>query len=288
MTTVSVTAPAKVNLYLHVTGRRADGYHLLESLVAFTDFGDRLTVSAASEMSLVVGGPFAGRVPTGPDNLILRAANELRALCGVTTGAAIYLEKNIPVAAGIGGGSADAAAVLSALCRFWDLNLDQTALDDLALGLGADIPVCLRSRPTHMAGIGEAVTPAPDLPALGVVLVNPLQGVSTPEVFKARHGTFSPADRIADAVFADPLAFLAALQVRRNDLTEAAIRLVPAVGEILTALELVDGCRLARMSGSGATCFGLFHGEGHAARAAESLQARHPDWWTTATGFKKN
>ncbi|WP_259781936.1 4-(cytidine 5'-diphospho)-2-C-methyl-D-erythritol kinase [Aestuariispira ectoiniformans] len=285
MQSVTVTAAAKVNLYLHVTGQRADGYHLLESLVAFTEFGDRLMVSPGEGLSLTIGGPFADGLTDGPDNLILRAASELRDLCGVTLGAAIHLDKTIPVAAGIGGGSADAAAALTALCDFWDLNPDRTALDDLALGLGADVPVCLHGRPAHMAGIGEEVTSAPDLPDLGVLLVNPLQGVSTPQVFKALNGAFGPADRIPDAAFADPASFLAALHTRRNDLMAPAVNIAPVVGEMLAALEGLDGCRLARMSGSGATCFGLFDDPGHAARAADVFRTTHPGWWAQSTRF---
>lgn len=287
MTAITVTAPAKVNLYLHVTGRRADGYHLLESLVAFTDFGDGITATPSDRLTLTVDGPFADRIPTGPDNLILQAAQGLRDLCDIQAGAHIHLDKRLPVAAGIGGGSADAAATLTALCRLWQVDPDPARLDALALGLGADVPVCLRGQPAHMAGVGEEITLAPDLPDLAVLLVNPGVALSTPAVFKARNSGFSPPDRLPDRAFADRDGFLSGLAARGNDLMAAATRIAPVVGTVMKALDALGGCRLARMSGSGATCFALFDSSQVATQAAAVLAQDHPGWWCATGRFKK-
>ncbi len=277
-------APAKVNLYLHVVGRRADGFHLLDSLVAFVGTGDTVEVRPAAALGLVVEGPAAGELTAGADNLVLRAARLLAGEAGVAEGADIRLIKRLPVAAGIGGGSADAAATLRALARLWNLPPDAGRLAALAARLGADVPVCLHGRPAFVGGIGEELAPAPTLPPAGLVLVNPRVALATPAVFGARRGAFSPPGRFAGPL-PDAAALAAALAARRNDLTDPARRLCPAVDEVLSALEGMPEVLLARMSGSGATCFGLTADRSAASRVAGRLAAARPDWWVVATGF---
>jgi len=261
---------AKINLYLHVTGRRPDGYHVLDSLVVFAGAADRLSASPAESLSLELTGPFGTALTAEPDNLVLRAARALRR----DGGARIVLEKHLPVASGIGGGSADAAAALRLLARMWGT---PPAPPEMALLLGADVPVCLESVARRMAGIGEALSPAPDLPRFFMVLANPGHAVATQAVFGARQGAFSapatlpPAWLTAGAMAAD-LAKLG------NDLEAPAISLCPPIAAVLAALGATEGCLLARMSGSGATCFGLYDSLEHA-RAAASACAR-PGWWS--------
>jgi 4-diphosphocytidyl-2-C-methyl-D-erythritol kinase len=269
-------APAKVNLYLHVTARRADGYHLLDSLAVFPAMGDVLAGEADAELSLAVAGPFAAGLQGEADNLVLRAARWLAASHGIKPRARLLLTKNLPLASGIGGGSADAAAALRLLSKLWRVPLpDATA----AAALGADVPVCLAAQPARMSGIGETLAPAPELPDGFIVLVNPGVGVSTPAVFRVRTGGFSEPASLPTAWpnFAAMAADLASL---RNDLEPAAIQLQPVIGTILTALRAQPGCALARMSGSGATCFGLFADAADAIEAAQTL--RGTDWWCWA------
>jgi 4-diphosphocytidyl-2-C-methyl-D-erythritol kinase len=272
-------APAKINLYLHVVGRRADGYHLLDSLVAFADVHDTVIAVEDDRLSLSVSGPFGAALAGEADNLVLRAARALAALGGVEPRARLRLIKRLPVASGIGGGSSDAAGALRALSALWDLRPAAGDLHRLALGLGADVPVCLGGRAVHMGGIGEVLKPAPRLPAAGIVLVNPGTPLATPPVFKARQGPFSAADPLPRAPIADARDLARLLAARRNDLTDPARALLPAVGVVLDALAAAPGALVARMSGSGATCFALFADVGAAARAAAALAAAHPGWW---------
>jgi len=274
---VTVEAPAKVNLTLHVVGRRPDGYHLLDSLVVFAGLGDTVTARPADGLSLVVDGPTASALPPG-ENIVLVAARRLAEESGHPGGAALHLTKRLPVAAGIGGGSADAAATLLALSRLWGIDLPAARMQALALSIGADVPVCLAGRPTRMQGVGETLSPAPALPPAWLLLVNPLVPLATPAVFKARTGPFTDPDPLLDPP-ADADALAQALAARRNDLTEAAVAIAPVVGEMLAAIAALPGCRLARMSGSGATCFGLFATEAEARAAADRLGAGHPGWW---------
>ncbi|MEQ8355089.1 MAG: 4-(cytidine 5'-diphospho)-2-C-methyl-D-erythritol kinase [Kiloniellaceae bacterium] len=272
------TAWAKINLTLQVVGRRAGGYHALNSLVVFAAVGDRLRFAPAGDMRLDVRGRFAAALAGERDNLVLRAAAALAGRAGGAAAAAITLTKDLPVAAGIGGGSADAAAALRGLLRLWRLSLPPEDLRALALALGADVPVCLRGAPAVMSGIGEVLTPVPALPALWLVLANPGVAVSTAAVFAAREGAFSPT---VEPVL-PPLGLAALvdwLAARPNDLQAPACRLAPAVAEVLAALDDLSDCLLARMSGSGATCFGLFAQEAAARRGAEALAARYPAWW---------
>jgi 4-diphosphocytidyl-2-C-methyl-D-erythritol kinase len=274
-------ARAKINLYLHVLGRRADGYHLLDSLVVFAETGDRLAVAPSHALSLQIVGPFAGNLAADDDNLVLRAARGLRDLVGFNAGAEIILTKNLPVASGIGGGSADAAATLQSLMAVWMIEPSRVGLEKLALSLGADVPVCLAGKPSFMSGIGEEIAPAGVLPEAHLLLVNPGVATPTPAVFKARQGGFSPSGRWAEPP-KDAKALAAALKERRNDLTEAAITVTPPIRDVLDAIADTEGCLLSRLSGSGATCFGLYAGAAEAERARAAIRAAHPAWWSVA------
>jgi 4-diphosphocytidyl-2-C-methyl-D-erythritol kinase len=269
----SELAPAKVNLALHVTGRRPDGYHLLDSLVVFPALGDRLEAEPARGLSLTIDGPFGRDLDAGPANLVLRAALAF----GAGQGAALRLLKSLPVASGIGGGSADAAATLRLLSRLWSLPLPPA---EAVLALGADVPVCLAGRACRMQGIGEVLTPLA-LPPFWIVLANPGVPVATGAVF-AGLAFRQNSGMGALPAFADAAALLEWLAHRRNDLEAPAVALAPPVGAALAALRAQPGCRLARMSGSGATCFGVFAAEAPALAAADALRAREPAWWVAA------
>jgi 4-diphosphocytidyl-2-C-methyl-D-erythritol kinase len=278
---IAEPAPAKVNLDLLITGRRPDGYHELDSLVVFVELADRLTFHPRRELHLELGGPFAGGLAES-DNLVLRAARLLAAHAGRPAGAGIALDKRIPLAAGLGGGSADAAAALRGLRRLWRLEPAADELAALALRLGADVPVCLAARPARMRGIGEILEPIEGLPRLDVLLVNPGVPLPTAAVFAALGG------RIPEAVpwQAPPLdqgGLVGWLAARANHLEAPARRLGPAIDEVLAALRAQPGCQLARLSGSGATCFGLFPGPSAAAAAATAIATLQPDWWVQAT-----
>jgi 4-diphosphocytidyl-2-C-methyl-D-erythritol kinase len=280
---ITEQAPAKLNLYLHVLGRRADGYHELDSLVAFADIADTVSVRPAEGLSLAIDGPFAPSLAAEPasDNLVTRATRLLAESIGRSDPAvAITLTKRLPVASGIGGGSADAAAILRALARLWEIGADHPSLHPLAARLGADVPVCLTGRPAYFGGIGDIIDPAPPLPSCAVVLVNPGIPLSTPAVFRARTGPFSPAARlVGDAHPPDAAAFAELLAKRHNDLTAPAQSLVPEIGTVLEALSATSGCLLARLSGSGATCFALYADPVLARAAAAELTRAQPGWW---------
>ncbi len=276
-------APAKINLYLHVVGRRPDGYHELDSLVMFADVGDEVTVAAASERSepdFVLDGPFAPALAHEPvaGNLVVRAATALAEHLGRSPSVVLSLTKRLPVASGIGGGSADAAACLRALARLWQMTADDPALYALAARLGADVPVCLDGRAAYFGGIGDLQTPAPGLPDCPALLVNPAVPVPTPAVFRARTGAFTAPARLTERP-ADVPALAAALARRGNDLTRAAITVAPVIATTLSALEATQDCLLARLSGSGATCFALYPALEAAHTAAAVLTANHPEWW---------
>jgi len=279
-------APAKVNLTLNVLGRRADGYHLLDSLVVFARAGDRLTFAPGGTLALKVSGDTAEQAGPIDDNLVFKAATALAAaIPGLKLGR-LTLEKRLPVAAGLGGGSSDAAAALRLLARANRLKLDDKRLQKVARRLGADVPVCVDPRPRWMRGIGEILGAPLKMPQLAAVLVNPGVPVATRDVFamlrlkpgraRKRAGRPRPLPRDREAL----LAFLAG---GRNDLEPAAIKLQPAIARALAALRKEPGCELARMSGSGATCFGLFGSTRTAAAAARHLSAAHPRWWVKAT-----
>lgn len=272
-------APAKVNLFLHVVGRRADGYHLLDSLAVFAAAGDVLHGEPADVLGLELRGPFADGLRAEADNLVLRAARALAETAGVPAQVRLVLDKQLPLASGIGGGSADAAAALRLLGRLW--GVEPGALAPVAAGLGADVPVCVASRPARMGGVGEMLGKAPALPAFGLALVNPGLPVPTREVFRARTGPFS-----AEAVLPpgwDSAALMAADLARlSNDLQAPATALCPTIGDALSWLQSRPGCLLARMSGSGATCFGVFADPAEAAAAARGAPA---PWWSWGGGL---
>lgn len=273
-------APAKLNLYLHVVGRRDDGYHLLDTLFAFTVFGDELAVerTTAPDSDLEIDGPFAAGLSGGADNLVLRAARALSA----DRAARLVLTKNLPVASGLGGGSADGGAALRLLLQLWNLSPSVGTLRDLTRRLGADVPACFAGACCFAGGVGDQLSPAPTLPPAGIVLINPRVALPTPAAFVRRSGAFSQSARF-DTAHANARDLAVALRERRNDLTPGAVTLVPVIAVILAALDSSEGCHLARMSGSGATCFGIYDDATSASRAADSLRMRHPHWWVVAT-----
>lgn len=274
-------AHAKVNLWLNVVGRRADGYHLLHSLVAFCDLADTVEARPAADLSLVLTGPTAGVLAGETDNLVLAAARALAARAGVAPRAALALTKRIPVAAGLGGGSADAAAALRVLADLWRVALPVEELFDLAASLGADVPMCLAGRAAIASGIGERLEPATELPPCAMLLVNPGVALPTAEVFAARRGPFSPV-RPVDRTWRDLADLVEDLAARGNDLAAAAISLRPEIGAVLELLRGSGGVRYAAMSGSGATCFALCDDRAAAERAAATVPA---DWWRAVTGW---
>nr|TFG52532.1 MAG: 4-(cytidine 5'-diphospho)-2-C-methyl-D-erythritol kinase [Hyphomicrobiales bacterium] len=271
-----VLAPAKLNLFLHVGEKRADRYHALESLVVFADLCDVLTFERADCLSLQITGPFSGALTVGPDNLVLRAADALRA----GQGARITLEKNLPVASGIGGGSADAGAVLRGLNMFWNLKHDVVALNQIASSIGSDVPVCLLSQSAWVAGRGEIVHRLMNIAPFELVLVNPNVPLATKEIFarlnvRSGLGAISPPANEIKSVW-DLVGYLADFG---NDLEAPACALAPVIDEVLEALAHEPGCVLAQMSGSGATCFGIFQESAWADGAAERIERDHDDWW---------
>ena len=271
-------AYAKINLALHVRERRPDGYHRIETLFAFAEDGDVLTVSEADDLRLEVGGPFAGAL-TG-ENLVLRAAAALRERFGVARGALLRLDKRLPVAAGIGGGSADAAAALRLLGRWWGLEAAEQELLEIAAALGADVPACLLSRTARGTGRGDDLVPLddPDARRLPLLLVNPRVPVATGPVFAGW-------DRVDRGPLEGRTALASAL-AGRNDLEAPALALAPAIGEVLGEIDAMDDVLLGRMSGSGGTCFALFRTEVDRDRASEQLSARRPDWWQLSTRLR--
>lgn len=309
---LSEPAHAKVNLALHVTGRRGDGFHTLDTLVAFPPIADTVTVAAAGDgegSTLTVDGPFAGAVPTGPDNLVLRAAARLAEAAGdgavvkaaasnqgaapdatagrpTTTGplaaAHIRLTKVLPVAAGLGGGSSDAAATLRALARLWALGRDAAALAEIGRPLGADVAMCVHARPLRATGIGDVVERFVTLPEAGIVLVNPGVAVATPAVFAALERRDNPPLPPLPDRFADAAALAAWLHLGRNDLEAAARIVAPAIGDVLAALSADPAVLLARLSGSGATVFALTADAAAADRVAARIKALGRSWWVAA------
>ncbi|GGG70699.1 4-diphosphocytidyl-2-C-methyl-D-erythritol kinase [Salipiger pallidus] len=275
-----IFAPAKINLALHVIGRRNDGYHLLDTLVTFAPVGDRLTIKPSPDLSLKVTGPEADGLPTDLSNLALRAAS----LMADGQGAEIVLEKSLPTASGIGGGSADAAAALRGMLALAGEN-PATIADTLlrehgatVLSLGADVPMCVPSRPLRARGIGERLVPA-SLPQVQAVLVNPRLQVSTPDVYRAMERRDNAPLPARLPMLTGSAALIDFLGHTRNDLEPAACKVQPAIRDVLDEIAAQKGCGLSRMSGSGATCFGLFARDADAFAAAEALQQAHPDWW---------
>ena len=274
-------APAKINLTLRILGRRADGYHELESLVAFADVADTLTLQVDAKEGLDITGPFAGKAGPVKDNLVLKALSALRQRIARLKIGRFLLEKNIPVAAGLGGGSADAAAALRLIARANNVALDDAHLMSSALVVGADVPVCLHSHPRIMRGVGEVLLRPLELPVLPAVLVNPGVPVATRDVFN-KFAAVRDKSSLTDV----PTRFEALIECLRhhpNDLTPAATACAPVIADVLAALKGLSDARLARMSGSGSTCFALFATQGAAASAAQQLKRARSDWWVCAT-----
>lgn len=264
-------APAKINLSLHVTGKRPDFYHTLDSLIVFADIGDEIEIAHAPEFTFQIKGPFAQGLENN-SNLAVKAARMMAEKFGKDLNIALTLTKNLPVAAGIGGGSSDAAATLRALQKHWDITED---IADIALKLGADVPVCLKNKPQRVRGIGEKLEPFA-CPPLNILLINPQKPCSTKDVFVHFKNAFKEEIQIPETV---DIAFLKTLD---NDLTEAAAQIVPNIKNILEILEQQKKCALTRLSGSGATCFGLFDTPQDAQTAAKAVQKENPDWWIKA------
>lgn len=284
------TAHAKINLFLHVTGRREDGYHLLDSLAVFAGAGDQVSLSSTgsnTEDTLSITGPFSEGLEANSSNLVLKAARALRHAQNKTNqtlpAASLKLEKHLPVASGIGGGSADAACALRLLTHFW--NLPQETAITVAPSLGADVPVCLMQKATRMEGIGEILTPAPALPEMGMILVNPGVSVSTPSIFKrlAATGGITPRPPLSFPAEGWPTldALITFLRTTHNDLQPHAIAQEPVIATVLEQLSTLPKVRFSRMSGSGATCFALFDSAEHAIEAAQHLaqQDASRSWW---------
>lgn len=285
-TSATVLAPAKLNLTFRVLGRRADGYHEIESLVAFAALADTLTVarSGGDTPALVVDGPRAAGVSADASNLVLRAvAAACNAFGQPMDGLIWQLTKQVPVAAGLGGGSGDAGAALRGLARLWRTDPADPRWDEIAGSLGADVPVCRNGLARFVSGTGTTLQPPVQLPPLGVLLVNPLICQPTPAVFAARTGPFAAARRHSFPNTApSAAALLDWLRRDENGLTDAAVSLVPEISDILAALRALPGCRLARMSGSGASCFGLFDHPIDAVQRSERLHLANPNWWVWA------
>jgi 4-diphosphocytidyl-2-C-methyl-D-erythritol kinase len=277
-------APAKINLALHVTGRRPDGYHSLESLVAFAEVGDELEAVPARKDSLSITGPFAKALGSSEGNLVLRALNAFRARWpkALPEGVALRLSKNLPIAAGLGGGSADAAAALRLFSAMAKGDVVFADLMPIAITLGADVPMCLYSRPAEVRGLGEIVLPLKHFPECYVVLVNPMVPLSTADVFRKLEQRDNPGlPQLIDPLLR-PAQLGLYLGETRNDLESPALAIVPTIGELTARLAQFDDCILARMSGSGATVFGLFGSSKQAHQAAHDLRETWPDYWVAA------
>lgn len=286
-----IFAPAKVNLYLHITGKLTNGYHMLDSLAGFVDVGDYITIENSDEFSFVVEGPykdyFSDRDLDSSDNsgnLVVRAARNLAKAVGRDPLIKITLEKNLPLASGIGGGSSDAGACIWGLMEWWGISPAASFLPSLLLEMGTDIPVCLKCQPSHMAGLGDLITPLKHaLPEVPIVLANPSVHCSTIDVYKRFKPPFSDLAEIPDH-FHNVDEFIQFLQQQSNDLTPPAIAGAPSIETVLEALKSQDGSLLSRMSGSGATCFALFRTQDQANEARQAIQDHHPDWWVKS-GF---
>jgi 4-diphosphocytidyl-2-C-methyl-D-erythritol kinase len=277
-------APAKINLALHVVGQRADGYHLLDTLVMFSTTGDIIEAELDDALTLQVEGPFADALDTGlAENLVMRAAllmaDEAIALGRPRPGARLTLTKMLPIASGLGGGSADAAATLIALNELWQLGLGSDRLAEIGLKLGADVPMCLGARPSRVTGIGEYIAPAPSLPDLGLLLINPLVPVATPHVFRGLTKRDHPPMPDLPAAWVDVDHLVDWLTPTRNDLQPVAETLAPDIAAAIALLSALPACRLARMSGSGATCFGIFADSAAAIAAGAIVREQMPHWW---------
>lgn len=285
----TIFAPAKINLCLHITGKRPDGYHILDSIVAFCSIGDEIQINYSEHFEFYINGPFAHAFSQDENqrnidssNLIVKAVKFFAQTLNKPTNFRITLTKNLPLASGIGGGSSDCAAVTRALLSYWKLS-EIPELDSLLLKLGADVPVCYKCVATRLEGIGELLSPLPIIPKVPIVLVNPLKECPTPKVFQLHKGFYAPID-IIPTNFTTTSSFVDFLQKQRNDLYEAAVKIVPDISKLLEILDYQKGCSLARLSGSGGTCFGLFETIEDAQIASRKIASDHPELWVK-TGF---
>ena len=283
--TLSILAPAKINLFLHITGRRDDGLHLLNSLVAFTDIGDEVKIEPAKGFDFVVKGPFAGNFATSEQskyadsqNIVVKAAHALAHLAGQKLDYQITLTKNLPLASGIGGGSSDAAACIWGLMKIWSIAPQAPFLDDLLLALGADVPVCFQCHSASVSGIGEVITPMRQFPECPIVLVHPGVSCSTAEIFKSFERTQASVLEMPEG-FDDIYQLCEFLKLADNHLYDAALQQLPILSDVIRSLNKTDNVLISRMSGSGATCFGLYEREEQAQAAAERIAIEHPGWW---------
>lgn len=274
-------APAKINLFLHLLGKREDNYHLLDSIFVFTKTGDEITVFPDQTLSLTIDGPFASVLNTDPNNnLVLKAARLLQSHYQIKTGARIHLKKNIPIGAGLGGGSSDAAATLKALIQLWNIQIDEATLGNLSLSLGADVPACLVQQPVRVSGIGEKLALIPiSLSSLPILLVKPLLSLSTPDIYQAFSKNNFSFSEPAIIDYSNERTFLESLKNTHNDLYLVAKKIAPEVENTVKKLDQQPGCLLARMSGSGSSCFAIFSAKKTCENAAEKMRSAFPAYW---------
>jgi 4-diphosphocytidyl-2-C-methyl-D-erythritol kinase len=286
LNTFKLLAPAKINLFLHITGKREDGYHLLQSLMVFVDIGDEMEFSRHDSLFIDVDGPFAGDMPAPHDNLVTKAAQLLAADYKMTSHGRVTLNKKLPVASGIAGGSSDAATALTGFAKLWGLPEEHNRLLKIAQKLGADVPACLIRKPVWAEGIGEKTTRLPEMPPLHFVLANPMVATPTPEVFRRFRAKFSPPLQFAGRR-KSASEWIAGLKIYRNDLLDAALEVTPQIRDVLTALSDTPNCHFARLSGSGATCFGVYDYPEAAMAAVNKLKQQYPRWWVSPATLLK-
>lgn len=283
-------APAKINLFLHIIGKREDGYHLLNSLFAFADFGDKINISDSDRDILNMSGAFSNKIENNDKNLIIKTANLIRKKYNINKYIKIDLEKNIPVGAGIGGGSSDAALTAKLLRSLWNLNLTDEELAELLLPLGADIPACVYGKLTYVTGIGEKIEPLKINKTIAALLVNPMIHVSTSDIFRIGVDAYSPSIEVDDTLLKEndlqkEKDLILWLKDKKNDLEDNAIFLFPEIGELIDVISNINGCKIARMSGSGSTCFGLFNDISEARKAIKIVREIYPHAWIVASEF---
>ncbi len=286
MDNIIVHAPAKINLFLHVVGKRSDGYHLLESLTVFTEYGDKIQVIEDDELSLEIVGKFSSNLLFAPleENLVWKAAIAVQNCLSKPRGARIILTKNLPLASGIGGGSADAAATIKALCALWELDIHEKKLSEIALSLGSDVQACLYGKPVFMTGVGENLKPVELRGVAYLVLINPNIQLVTAEVFRdfSRSSVIFRGANAVNRNYFD-LSEITDEMGYGNDLESVSIKKIPVIADIINLLKTTEGCYLARMSGSGATCFGLYNNKKAADNAAKKLLEKYPQAWCIGT-----
>lgn len=284
--TFRLQAPAKINLFLHITGKREDGYHLLQSVMVFVDVGDELEFSPHDTLFLDVEGPFAGDMPEPNDNLVYKAAQMLAAEYKTHIRGTVKLTKKLPVASGIAGGSSDTAAALKGFVKLWGLPDERDRVHKIAQRLGADVPACMIAKPVWAEGIGEKLMPLPDMPQLHFVLANPMVPTPTPEVFGRFRNKFSPQIQFSGRR-KSAQEWIADIKLYRNDLTDAALEVTPEIKAVLQALQGTQNCHAARLSGSGATCFGVYDSAEAAIAAVSQLKQQYPRWWVVPANLLK-